>query len=165
MKTIQFSCVINKAADVVWDMWSTKKGIEKFFCENTRIDFEVGGRFEILFDMTVEEGLRGSEGMEIIAFEPMSRIGFTWNAPPSIMAKRGQKTVVYVELEEHENHKTKVSLFHSGFGNDKDWVSCYAYFVRAWGELVLPRLIYATEMGKVVPDGEFDLSPYVNRVV
>lgn len=92
MKTIQFSCVINKAADVVWDMWSTKKGIEKFFCENTRIDFEVGGRFEILFDMTVEEGLRGSEGMEIIAFEPMSRIGFTWNAPPpSIMAKRGQK--------------------------------------------------------------------------
>lgn len=165
MKTIHFSCAINKSVSVVWSMLSTKQGIEKFFSPNTDIVFETGGRFEIYFDMAMEKGLRGSEGMQILCFEPENRLGFTWNAPPSIMSLRGQHTAVFIELSELEKDKTKVSFSHCGFGEDKDWVQLYAYFVRAWHQLVLPRLIYACEMGSSAFFEDVDLTPYVERIV
>lgn len=165
MKSIHYSFIINKSKEIVWNLIGTKEGTERFFSPDINVAFEVGGEYEILFDMEQEEGLRGSEGMKVLCLEPMKRLGFTWNAPPTIPDLRGQQTAVFIELQSLEENKTSVSFSHCGFGNDKDWVSCYSYFVKAWGQIVLPRLIYAAEMDVNAFEHEEDLSPYLDRIV
>jgi uncharacterized protein YndB with AHSA1/START domain len=165
MKTIHFTVVINAPIDKVWKVITTKEGVTSYMAPNVHVGFNVGDPYEIYFDPEQEKGLKGSEGMKVLCMEPMTRFGFTWNNPPSIPDIRGQQTTVYYELEAHGTEKTTVKFYNTGFGDSKDWVDAYGYFVRAWGMIVLPKLVYACEVGPYPWDQELDLSEYVERIV
>lgn len=92
------------------------------------------------FDQDAPVGDWGGEGCLVLAFEPESMLSFTWNAPPEFPAIREQKTHVLVRLKAIDEMKTQVTLSHDGWGESEDWQQVRKYFIRAWGEVVLPRL-------------------------
>lgn len=145
MRQLFFSYTINSKPDDVWQIIATDKGIRKYMSEDIRVELRVGGAYEIYFDMEMPEGLRGSEGMSILCLEENSRFGHTWNNPPSIPELRDQLTVVYYELTQHFGNQTRLDFYHVGFGESEGWDKAYAYFSKAWGEIVLPRLIESCE--------------------
>ncbi len=165
MKTIHYTVVINAPIEHVWQILCTEQGVSSYMAPNYKVSFEVGGPFEIYFDMDQAEGLRGSEGMKILCYEKETRFGFTWNNPPSIPSIRGQHTAVFIELDSHGTEKTTVKFYNTGFGDSIDWVNAYGYFIRAWGQIVLPRLVYACEVGPYPWDVEVDMTEYMERIV
>jgi uncharacterized protein YndB with AHSA1/START domain len=80
--------------------------------------------------------------MRILAIQPGKMLSFTWNAPPTLPTVRGQRTHVVVHLYPTGDRQTHVTLTHDGFGEGDEWDQAYAYFLRAWPRVVLPRLVY-----------------------
>ena len=65
-------------------------------------------------------------------------LAFSWNAPPSIPVLRdaGALTQVVLELTHERGGATHVTLTQHGLGQGKDWDKYYAYFDRAWGNVL-----------------------------
>jgi len=92
------------------------------------------------FDLEAIPGNRGSEECKLLAIEEPVMLSFSWNAPPELPAVRRQKTHVTIRLEEITSTKTRVTLTHDGWGAGTEWQAARNYFIRAWGQVVLPRL-------------------------
>jgi uncharacterized protein YndB with AHSA1/START domain len=101
------------------------------------------------FDPEGKPGERGAEGMRIVGVEPMKRFAFLWNAPPSIPTIRAQRTLVVLDFAALDSVRTRLRFTEFGWGEGADWDRAYAYFDRAWGAVVLPRLRYRFEHGPV----------------
>jgi hypothetical protein len=78
----------------------------------------------------------------VLAMEPESMLSFSWNAPPSLPSVRHQRTHVTIRLDAAGERLTRVSLHHDGWGSSGEWDDAFAYFHRAWTQIVLPRLAY-----------------------
>ena len=139
-RVIRREVSIEAPAEDVWDAWTTESGVRSFFAPAARIDLRVGGTYEILFDPSAPRGQRGAEGTRILALQPPRMIAFTWNAPPHLADVRAQFTHVQIWIRAEEAERTVVTLIHSGWGLGGQWDEAFAYFERAWGEVVLPRL-------------------------
>ncbi len=74
--------------------------------------------------------------MRFLAVQPMRMISFTWNAPPHLPEARAQRTSVVVRFEPAGEGETRVSLSHGGWGDGGQWDQAYAYFDRAWGNVL-----------------------------
>jgi uncharacterized protein YndB with AHSA1/START domain len=133
----------------VWAAWATEEGVKTFFAPGARVEPRVDGLYEIYFNPAAAPGERGAEGMRVLGYEPPRRLAFTWNAPPAIPAIRGQRTMVVVELEPAGPSRTRLLFTHLGWGRGPDWDRAYAYFDRAWGGVVLPRLRQRFEKGPI----------------
>lgn len=160
MRTISYDFSVNQSIKNVWHILSTEEGIKSFFSPYINIEFYVTGPFEIFFDMTAEPGLRGSEGMHIMAMEAPTMISFTWNNPSKLDTIRNHQTMVNITLEKGSEDQTIVHFINTGFGYSKQWVESYHYFIRAWGSIVLPRLRYALEVEPINWDDPQDYSRF-----
>jgi len=141
--------VVEAGLDQVWAAWTTEEGVRTFFAPDARIRLEVGGPYELYFDLQAEPGSRGAEGVQILALQPKTMLAFTWNAPPHLDQVRGQWTHVVVRLRRLEANRTEVTLFHDGWGKGGQWEQAFDYFQRAWKQVVLPRLRYRFDVGPV----------------
>lgn len=148
-RVLRAEVVVNGPVGEVWRAWTTSDGARTFFAPGARIEPRVDGAYEIYFRPEAPAGLRGTEGMRILAFEPEKRLAYTWNAPPEIPEIRGQRTQVIVELEALGAERTRVCLTHLGWGRGEAWDRAYAYFDRAWGAIVLPRLVARFASGPI----------------
>jgi uncharacterized protein YndB with AHSA1/START domain len=135
----------------VWRAWTSEEGVKTFFAPGARLEPRVDGAYEIFFNPTAQPGQRGAEGMRVLAFDPPRRLAFTWNAPPTIPAIRGQRTMVVVELAPVAGApaRTRLRFTHLGWGEGAEWDQAYAYFDHAWGGVVLPRLRHRFEKGPI----------------
>ncbi|MDH3252217.1 MAG: SRPBCC domain-containing protein [Ignavibacteria bacterium] len=133
----------------VWRAWTTKEGAESFFAPRCNVGLRPGGAYEMLFNLDVEPGKQGGEGMIVMAVQPEQMLAFTWNAPPDLPAVRGQMTHVVIRLFARNAASTHVTLRHDGWGEGGEWDAAFSYFSRAWGEVVLPRLKYRFERGPI----------------
>jgi uncharacterized protein YndB with AHSA1/START domain len=138
---------VNAPLEKVWKAWTTPEGVKTFFAPGCHIEPHVDGAYEILFSPNAKPGERGTEGMRILAFEPMRRLAFTWNAPPKYPEIRAQRTMVIVEFNVVHANRTLVRFTHTGWGEGRDWDEVYVYFDHAWNEVVLPRFRQAMEVG------------------
>lgn len=148
-RVIRGEVVVEADLDAVWDAWTTEDGIASFFAPACNIDLRVGGRYEILFDPAAEPGNRGAEGVVILALQPRRMLAFTWNAPPHMAEIRKQWTHVTVRFQPVGDERTKITLFHDGWGEGPEWDEAFEYFNRAWNDVVLPRLEYRFSVGPV----------------
>lgn len=148
-RVIRGEVVVEADLDAVWDAWTTEDGIASFFAPACNIDLRVGGRYEILFDPGAEPGNRGAEGVVILALQPGRMLAFTWNAPPRMPEIRKQWTHVVVRFQPVGDERTKITLFHDGWGEGPEWDEAFEYFNRAWNDVVLPRLEYRFSVGPV----------------
>ncbi|HUP66456.1 MAG TPA: SRPBCC domain-containing protein [Thermoanaerobaculia bacterium] len=137
-RAIEGEVIVPVNVATAWNAWTTEEGITSFFAPAARIDARPDGAFEIWFDPSQPRGMRGADGMRFLAVDPMNMISFTWNAPPQFPNVRKQRTHVVVRFEKLSDSSTRVTLRHDGFGQGEEWDGVFAYFERAWKELVLP---------------------------
>lgn len=137
---LRFEIEIQAPIDQVWHAWTTREGILSFFAPDCHVELAPGGAYEMYFNLGSVAGERGGEGCKVLAIEAPYMLSFTWNAPPEFPDIRSQKTHITVHLYEASSNLTQVVLSHDGWGSGTDWKEVRAYFDRAWGQVVLPRL-------------------------
>jgi uncharacterized protein YndB with AHSA1/START domain len=128
--------VVNATLDQAWDAWTTREGIVAFFAPDAKIEARVGGAFQIYMDPLATPGNKGADEMRYLALQPKKMLSFDWNAPPSLPEAREQRTFVLVRFEPIGDKQTKVSLHHTGWGDGGEWDKAYAYFDKAWGNVL-----------------------------
>jgi uncharacterized protein YndB with AHSA1/START domain len=147
----------------VWRALTTPDGVETFFARQYRVEPEIGGAYEMYFLLDNPPGLRGGEGVRILAMEEPRRFVISWNAPPNFGPLRQQQTVVEFELEPLGQDRTLVQLTHHGWGRGSDWQGVRDYFADAW-KIILGRLQFRFDRGPVdwtrPPDGAAYFRPY-----
>jgi hypothetical protein len=74
--------------------------------------------------------------MRFMALQPKKMLSFDWNAPPSLPEARQQRSFVVVRFEPLDDRQTRVTLHHTGWGDGGEWDKAYAYFDRAWGNVL-----------------------------
>jgi uncharacterized protein YndB with AHSA1/START domain len=135
-RAIDKEVVIAANVDQAWDAWTTRAGIVSFFAPDAVIEPRVGGAFHIHIDPTAPPGMKGADDMRFLALQPKKMISFDWNAPPSLPQARLQRTFVIVRFEPVSERETRVSLHHTGWGDGGEWDKAFAYFDRAWGNVL-----------------------------
>lgn len=147
-RAIEKEVVVTATPEQVWTAWTTREGITRFFAPDANIEARVDGAFEIYINPLAEPGLKGADGMRFLALQPPRMLSFTWNAPPSLPEVRRQRTVVVVRMHPVNERETRVTLHHAGWGDGGEWDQAYAYFDRAWGN-VLGNLKKSLETGPI----------------
>jgi len=128
--------IIKASLEQAWQSWTTREGIVAFFAPDARIEPKVGGAFQIYMDPGAAPGNKGADDMRFMALQPMKMISFDWNAPPHLPQARSQRTFVTVRFEPAGEGQTRVTLHHTGWGDGGEWDQAYAYFDRAWGNVL-----------------------------
>lgn len=136
-KKIIRKATLSLSVDEVWKLWSTTEGTQKLFGTDTLIELTPFGKYEIYFDSTAPEGLRGSETCQVLSFIPHEMLSFTWNAPPihEEIRNHAYKTWVVINMKSLEEQSTDVELIHLGWPEGEKWDAVYAYFERAWSSV------------------------------
>lgn len=147
-RAINKEVLVPASVAAVWQSWTTKPGIEAFFAPEAEVDARVDGAFHIHMDPLGAPGMKGADTMRYLALQPMKMLSFDWNAPPHLAEARQQRTFVVVRLFDVDGQSTRVTLHHTGWGDGGEWDKAYAYFDRAWGN-VLGNLKKRHETGPV----------------
>jgi uncharacterized protein YndB with AHSA1/START domain len=156
-RVIEKSVVVEATLDQVWDSWTTREGIIGFFAPDAKIEPRVGGAFQIYIDPLAEPGMKGADEMRFMALQPKKMISFDWNAPPSLPEARAQRTFVIVRFEPLGEKQTRVTLHHTGWGEGGEWDKAYAYFDRAWGNVLI-------NLQKRWTIGPYDWTEWMNQL-
>lgn len=156
-RAIEKSAVVDATVDQVWDSWTTREGIVGFFAPDAKIEPRVGGAFQIYIDPLAPPGLKGADEMRFMALQPKKMISFDWNAPPSLPEARAQRTFVVVRFEPVGEKQTRVTLHHSGWGEGGEWDKAFAYFDRAWGNVL-------ANLQKRWTEGPYDWTEWLNQL-
>jgi uncharacterized protein YndB with AHSA1/START domain len=142
----------------VWKAWTTREGVTSFFAPDAKVELVPGGPYEMYFDTTLAAGRKGGEGCQVIDFEPMKRLSFTWNAPPALPNVRRQRSRVTLEFTAAGPQSTRIKLLHDDWGTGEEWDKAFAYFQQAW-PAVLGNLQYRFATGPVQwKDGKFTVA-------
>ena len=147
-RAIDKEVVVAAPIEAVWQAWTTRAGIRTFFAPDAEVDARVGGAFHIHINPFAEPGMKGADDMRYMALQPPTMLSFDWNAPPSLPEVRAQRTFVVVRLAPLDAKSTRVTLHHTGWGAGGQWDETYAYFDRAWGN-VLGNLKKSFESGPI----------------
>jgi uncharacterized protein YndB with AHSA1/START domain len=149
IRPIDKTVEVAASRDAVWDAWTTSEGAKTFFAPDARIRLELGGPYEILFDLDEAPGKQGSEGMRVLSFLPGEMLSFEWSAPPTIPeAREGPRSFVVVELAPLGPARTRVRLVHLGFEGGPRAEDVRSYFARAW-DMVMAWLEHRFAKGPI----------------
>lgn len=135
-RSIDKEIVVGASLDDAWAVWTTREGITSFFAPDAEIDARVGGAFHVFIDPLAPPGLKGADEMRFMALQPKKMLSFDWNAPPSLPEARQQRTFVVLRFAPVDDQRTRVTLHHTGWGDGGEWDRAYAYFDRAWGNVL-----------------------------
>ncbi len=135
-RAIDKQIVVPATLDAAWAAWTTRDGIVSFFAPDAVVDAKVGGPFQIYINPGAPAGMRGADDMRFLAVQPKKMISFDWNAPPNLPEARAQRTVVIVRFVPVDDKNTRVTLHHTAWGDGAEWDKAYAYFDKAWGNVL-----------------------------
>ena len=147
-RAIDKEVLVPASPEEVYAAWTTRDGIVSFFAPDAEIDARPGGAFHVFINPLAEAGSKGADDMRFMALQPPSMVSFDWNAPPSLPEVRRQRTFVVVRIAPAGERTSRVTLHHTGWGSGGEWDRAYAYFDRAWGN-VLANLRKRFETGPV----------------
>jgi uncharacterized protein YndB with AHSA1/START domain len=136
LRSLTKEATVNAPAHDIFTAWTTPGGVKSFLDVDSRIALRIGGPMELLFGRDkFPVGQQGSEGCQILSYVPDRMLAFTWNAPPQFPDERAQRSWVVIDLEP-AGSQTRVRLTHAGFGQGGHWDDVYAYFDKAWGNVL-----------------------------
>src|SRR4051812_32696669 len=156
-RSIQKEVVVKAAPEAVWKSWTTPEGIVSFFAPEAVLDIKPDGLFEIRINPFAEPGMRGADNMRVMGVQENRMLTFTWNAPPHLAEARAQRTFVIVRLAPEGAGETRVRLTHIGWGDGGQWDQAYAYFDRAWGNVL-------ANLQKRYVEGPVDWKPFLGQL-
>ena len=135
-RTLVKTATVKATVDEVWNAWTTTEGIQSFFAPEARVEARPGGPFEVYMNPYAKPGMKGADDMVFLALQEKQMLSFTWNAPPHLPEVRRQRTSVTVRMKPAGEGATEVRLVHSGWGDGGQWDQAFAYFDRAWGNVL-----------------------------
>ncbi len=137
-KRIEKYSLVAASQQAVWEKWTSELGIQSFFAAQCKVELAINGAFELYFLPDAPEGQRGSEGCTFISYLPYQMLSFSWNAPPTYPSIRNNahKTWVVLQFKYIDETKTLVCLSHLGWLKGEEWDKVYAYFDRAWEQVL-----------------------------
>lgn len=156
-RTIEKQALVKAPVDAVWNAWTTSEGIKTFFAPDARVEPRPDGPFEIYFNPYGAPGTKGADDMRFLALQPKQMLSFTWNAPPYYPEVRGHRTSVVVRMRPAGEGQTHVTLVHSGWGDGGQWDQVYAYFDKAWGNVL-------KNLEKRFAEGPVDWAPFLGQL-
>ena len=79
-RTIFLEAIVAAPPSTVFELWTSRDGIKKFFAPDARIDASVGGRYQIIFAPTrdPEGDSHGTKGARILKLVPNKELAFEW---------------------------------------------------------------------------------------
>lgn len=116
--------------------WTTAASIESFFAPQATIDPVPGGLYRLCFALDAPEGECGNDDGRILAIQPDEMLSFSWDMPPYMTEIRPHKTVVQILFTTLDEDRTRVQLFHTGYGSGEKWDEGRAYFDRVWPKVL-----------------------------
>jgi uncharacterized protein YndB with AHSA1/START domain len=149
--------VVKAPLEAVWTAWTTTDGIKSFFAPDARIDARPGGPFEVHFNPYAKPGLKGADGMQVMAVQEKKLVSFTWNSPPYMPEVREQRTLVTIRLKPAGEGLTEVRLHHTGWGDGGQWDQSFDYFDKAWGRVL-------ANLEKRFSEGPIDWAPFLKAM-
>ncbi len=123
---------VDALANEVWEDWTTQDGLESFFAPKAIVDLKPGGAYEVWFLPDAPAGQRGADDGIILGLQTEKMIHFTWAMPPYMPEIRPHMTTVQILFEPAANERTRVRLFHTGFGSGETWRKGRDYFAKSW---------------------------------
>lgn len=156
-RAIEKSVVVRASLEQAWASWTTREGVQAFFAPEAEVDARAGGAFHIHIDPGAPPGQKGADDMRFLALQPPLMLSFDWNAPPSMPQIRAQRTVVIVRLAPLDAQHTRVDLFHAGWGSGGEWDRAYAYFDKAWDQVL-------GNLRKRWDSGPIDWTPWLSQL-
>ena len=132
---------VDADVETVWADWTTAEGLESFFAPKAIVEGKLGGAYEIWFLPEAPKGQRGAEDGVLLGWQDSSEDGtrmiqFTWRMPPYMPEIVDSMTVVQVWMVPQGENKTRVRLFHTGFGDTPQWLEAERYFEGSWNEVL-----------------------------
>lgn len=149
--------VVKAPLEAAWKAWTTAEGIRTFFAPEAVVDARPGGAFDIHFNPYAKPGLKGADGMVVLAVQEKKLLSFTWNAPPHLPEARAQRTSVAVRFKPLADNETEVRLVHTGWGEGGQWDQAFDYFDKAWARVM-------ANLEKRFVDGPVDWAPFLKGV-
>jgi uncharacterized protein YndB with AHSA1/START domain len=149
--------VVNAPIEEVWKAWTTTEGVKSFFAPDANVEARSGGPFEIYMNPYAPAGLKGADDMRFLALQKPTMLTFTWNAPPHQPEIRAQRTMVIVRLRAVDEKRTEVTLRQVGWGEGEKWDATYAYFDRAWGNVI-------ANLQKRFAEGPIDFTKWLEQM-
>jgi uncharacterized protein YndB with AHSA1/START domain len=156
-RAIDESVVVKAPIARVWEAWTTSAGIKTFFARDGKIEANDDGPFQIYMNPLAAPGAKGADDMVFLALQPPTMLSFTWNAPPHLAEVRKQRTYVTVRLAPQGEGETLVTLHHGGWGTGAEWDQAYAYFTKAW-----PNVLRNLQRSFV--DGPYDWTAWMEQL-
>jgi uncharacterized protein YndB with AHSA1/START domain len=123
---------VERSPDDAFTDWTTAEGIEAFFAKKAFIEAEPGGNYALWFAPDAPEGTRGSDHGKVLGLQPGRMLSVTWDMPPYMPEIRPHQTVLQILFEPVGEEKTRVRLFHTGFGEGEVWEKGHDYFETTW---------------------------------
>ncbi|MEM9191233.1 MAG: SRPBCC domain-containing protein [Myxococcota bacterium] len=163
-RTIVEEITVDAPLSDVWKAWTTNEGVRSFFASDSHIELREGGPYELYFAPDAAPGDRGSDGCEVLSFEPERRLVFSWNFPPSLPTIRNERTEAQVSLVPIGPRLTHVRFEHRKWQEGDDWNEGFAYFSKAW-PLILQRLARRFSSGPMDWSDPYQLPELHHRVV
>jgi uncharacterized protein YndB with AHSA1/START domain len=156
-RAITESVVVKAPIEKVWAAWTTSAGIRTFFAPDANVEARVGGPFAIYINPLAAPGMTGADDMVFLALQSPTMLSFTWNAPPHLPEVRKQRTYVTIRLAPQGDGETLVTLYHGGWGTGGEWDQAYAYFGKAW-----PNVL--KNLQKSFVDGPYDWTAWMEQL-
>lgn len=131
---------VDAPLEQVWQDWTTAEGLESFFAPKAIVEPRPGGAYEVWFAPEAPAGQRGAEDGRVIGLQKDNdgtrMISFTWAMPPYMEDIRPHMTIVQLWFVPQQDGKTRLRLFHTGFGDSKDWQEGRDYFAKTWPQVM-----------------------------
>jgi uncharacterized protein YndB with AHSA1/START domain len=110
---IEREILIEAPIDVVWRVVTEPDEIKQWFCADAELDGRIGGAGRMAFDHAY------TYFVEVVAFEPPSRLAYRWLREGAVKARPENSLLVEFTLQA-EAGNTRLRVVESGF--DKvDW--------------------------------------------
>lgn len=131
-KHIFKEAIIPGSISDVWNAWTVKEEMIKFFAADAEIELQIGGKYEMYFLLDNPPDSRGGEGNRVLSFVPQRMLSFTWNAPPQYPNVRKEKTWCVLFFDKLDANSTKICFYQFGWKEGEEWDQVYNYFLEAW---------------------------------
>lgn len=126
--------VLNTTPEKAFRFFTENKLLESWLTVKADVEPMSNGKYELFWNPGDPEN-NSTIGCKVLAVESPHFINFEWKGPKQFkhfMNDVQPLTNVTVLFSDVGNHKTKVTLIHTGWRKGENWEQARKYFINAW---------------------------------
>jgi len=133
---ITVNTVLNCSIDNAFNYFADNNLLTKWLTVKADVEMKEGGKYELFWTPEDTDLTNNSTyGCKVLAVDRPFYFSIEWKGnaeQKEFMNNVNPLTNVTVLFSQLESSKTKVTLIHTGWRQDKDWEKARQYFISAW---------------------------------